>query len=71
MNKLILTMIGFVCGMGFTMFTHYTEGDMQRVIHAAYSLGKKECPDDTHCIEHGQVKGLVRLTYNDVKEILE
>lgn len=71
MNIFTLTLVAFIIGIACAGKTMHSQAAMEVAIIEAYNIGLAECPMDTHCIEHGSLRGLVRLTYNDIKEIIE
>jgi len=70
MNTILLTTTTFLAGMAFIATNTHSKADLEAAIIEAYNIGKQECPSDTHCIAHGQLSGLKRLTVADIEEQL-
>lgn len=70
MNTLTLSTLAFLAGMACAFQSTYTHHDLESAVLTAHEIGLNKCPPDTHCVDHGGVKGLVRLTLDDVESML-
>lgn len=43
---------------------------VEDAVLTAHEIGLNKCPPDTHCVDHGGVKGLVKLSLSDIENML-
>lgn len=70
MNNALLTMIGFVCGIGFWMQYSTPNHTVEESIVLAYQMGIDECPEDVVCMDRGPMPKLQRLSVDDIENVL-
>ena len=63
MNHTILTMIGFLCGMGFWMMNSMPMPDVEAASITAYEMGKAECPPESVCVQAAKLTDIEPISF--------